>query len=457
VSQLGWAPISVSTPAPGGGQSAALPFSIFQLLNVPANAMTFDPFTRQLYAVLPSTSTNISGNSIVAINPVTGSVGSPVQVGSEPNLLSETSDGNYLYIGLSGAKSLGRFNLLTQSLDLTVPLLDNVSSPSQNVTATAIATLPDSDSSLAVEVNGSYVFNEIGILDISGSTGTFRQNLTSVYAGDNPVFTDPTDFYAYSNTWGQFYRYTVNTNGVQLVDGTTLDGMSGATGIFAVDGGQVYGAGGGIINPSTTPPSQVAVLPLGVGLYGSALSGDGVVPYAAESRSFNVAVNNAGTATLYLQRFNTQTFTLEQQIAFPTNSGGPAPGTRWGQDGLAYIIPGSSSSSGTAPPQIFLIQGPFVLPADAVSNTAPTVTSTNLSSNTIKHGKGNTYVTVTGTGFLPGSTVLCNGSPRTTTFVNGTTLTVAIAAADVQTAGSFTISAQNPGSSASGTITITVQ
>ena len=454
VSQLGWALVSVSTPAPGGGQSAALPFSIYQLLNVPANAMTYDPFTRQLYAVLPSTSTSILGNSIVAINPVTGNVGSPVQVGSEPNLLSETSDGNYLYIGLSGAKSLGRFNLLTQSQDLTVPLVNNASYSPGEVAAIAIATVPGSDTSVAVENNS---FNGIGILDISGTTGTFRENSSSAYSGDDPVFTDPTHFYAYdaSTTGAEFYRYTVNADGVQLVDGTTLDGMGGFGGTLAVDGGLVYGSGGGIINPSTTPPSQVAVLPLGVGLYGTALSGDGVVPYAAESKSFNVAINNAGTAALYLERFNTQTFTLEQQIAFPTNNSGAAPGTRWGQDGLAYIIPGSSSSSGNASPQIFLIQGPFVLPAEAVSNAAPTVASSNPS--TITHGYGNTYVTVTGTGFLPGATVLWNGSPRTTTFVDSAHLTVAIAAADVQTAGSFTVSAQNPGSAASGTITVTVQ
>src|SRR6202021_2408875 len=87
----------------------------------PANAINFDPFTRKLYAVLPSSSTSISGNSLVPIDPTNGSVGSSIQVGSEPNVLSETSDGNYLYIGLSGAKSLGRFNLLNQTLDLTVP------------------------------------------------------------------------------------------------------------------------------------------------------------------------------------------------------------------------------------------------------------------------------------------------------------------------------------------------
>jgi hypothetical protein len=72
IQNLGWAQISVTTPAPGGGQSADLPLHIYQLLNVPANVISFDPFTRKIYAALPSTSTNITGNSLVAIDPATG-------------------------------------------------------------------------------------------------------------------------------------------------------------------------------------------------------------------------------------------------------------------------------------------------------------------------------------------------------------------------------------------------
>ena len=452
VKQLGWSQVSVSTAAPGGGQSTALPFSIYQLLNVPANAMTFDPFTQKLYAVLPSTSTSLSGNSMVVIDPVTGSIGTPVPVGSEPNLLSETSDGNYLYIGLSGAKSLGRFNLLTQSLDLTVPLPTNATYTSGNAAAVAIATVPGSDTSLAVEIDS---FDGIGILDISGSTGTFRAKSGFGYSGDNPVFTDSTHFYAYDayTTGAEFYRYSVDANGAELIDGTTLDGMGGYGGVLAVDGGLVYGSGGGIINPTTTPPSQVAVLPIGFGPYGSA-SGGGVVPYAAESKSFNIGVNLAGAGN-YLERFDTQHFTLDQKIQFPTSYTGSMPGTRWGQDGLAYIIPGSSTSSpgGTAA-QIFLIRGPFVLPAEATSNPAPTLSTTD--HNTITAGSGNVYVSVTGSGFLPGATVLWNGSPRTTTYVDNAHLTVAIPSSDVNAAGAATLSSQNPGSVTSNTISITV-
>ena len=455
VKQLGWSSVSVSTAAPGGGQSAALPFSIYQLLNVPANAMTYDPFTRKLYAVLPSTSTSLTGNSIVAIDPTTGSIGTPISVGSEPNLLSETSDGNYLYIGLSGAKSLGRFNLLKQSLDLTVPLPTNASYATGDAAALAIAAVPGSDTSLAVEIDS---FDGIGIFDISGSTGTFRSKSSFSYSGDYPVFVDPTHFYAYdaSTSGAEFYRYSVDANGAELIDGTTLDGMGGFGGHFAVDGGLVYGSGGGIINPTTTPPSQAAVLPLGVGPYETGLIGGGVVPYAAESKSFNVAINDAGTALNFLERFDTGHFTLEQQIPLPTGTLNGIPGTRWGQDGLAYIVSAPTSSSPNTPTtQIFLIRGPFVLPAEAVSNPTPSLSTTDR--NTITAASGNVNITVSGSGFLPGATVFWNNLPRTTAYVDNQHLTVAISASDVQSAGTGILSSQNPGSGTSNTINITVQ
>ncbi len=455
VKHLGWSLVSVSTAAPGGGQSGALPFSIHQLLNVSANAIKYDPFTRKLYAVLPSTSTSLTGNSIVAIDPATGTVGTPIQVGSEPNLLSETSDGKYMYIGLSGAKSLGRFNLMNQSLDLTVPLPANATYQGGSAAAIAIATVPGSDTSLAIEDDS---FDGIGILDISGSVGTFRPKSGFGYSGDNPVFVDPTHFDAYDayTSGAEFYRYSVDSNGAELIDGTTLDGMGGFGGTFVVDGGLVYGAAGGIINPSTTPPSQVAVLPLGPGPYGAGLIGGGVVPYASESKSFNIGVNAAGTALTFLNRFDTRHFTLEDQIQFPTSSVAGVAGTRWAQDGLAFIIPGPSSpTQTTSTSQIFLIRGPFVLPAEVGSHAAPTLSSTDQS--TVTAGSGNLIITVTGSGFLPGATVLWNNSPRTTTYVDHSHVTVALSAADLRSAATASLSCQNPGSGASNVINVSVQ
>src|SRR5258708_30916361 len=43
IQQLGWAQVSVTTPTPGGGQSACLPPHTYHLLNVPSTPPTFLP------------------------------------------------------------------------------------------------------------------------------------------------------------------------------------------------------------------------------------------------------------------------------------------------------------------------------------------------------------------------------------------------------------------------------
>lgn len=123
---------------------------------------------------------------------------------------------------------------------------------------------------------------------------------------------------------------------------------------------------------------------------------------------------------------------------------------RFGQDRLAYVVP---STTNLQTPQIFLIRGPFVLPAEAVANSAPMLST----QSTLSVGSGNIYLSVTGTGFLPGAVVLWNGSPRTTTYVDNAHLQVAIATADLASAQTVTLTSQNPGSGSSNSATVTIQ
>ncbi len=247
IANYGWAAVTVTNPSPGGGSSQIIPLTVYDLLNVPANSVLFDPYTQKLYATLPSASTTLTGNSVVAIDPVTASVGTPLLIGSEPNVMAETADGNYLYIGVSGAKSLAQFDLNHQNLLATFSL---------SSAATALAVMPGTETTLAVDMAGSD-----GIFDINGTTGAFRHN----FAGDSfPTFGDASHLYTYDNfsTGAEFYRYSIDVNGATLIDGTTLDGMGGFSGSFDLANGLIYGASGGIANPSTTPPSQIATLAL---------------------------------------------------------------------------------------------------------------------------------------------------------------------------------------------------
>lgn len=80
--------------------------------------------------------------------------------------------------------------------------------------------------------------------------------------------------------------------------------------------------------------------------------------------------------------------------------------------------------------------------------TAPVITS--LSPASVAAGSGSFKLTVNGSGFAPGATVLFNGSTRTTSFVNSGQLTAKILAADVASAGNKSINVANPANGNNG-------
>jgi hypothetical protein len=459
IANYGWGAITVTNPTPGGGASQVVHLTVYDLVNVPANSILFDPYSRQIYATIPSTATNLTGNSVVTINPVTGAVGTPVLVGSQPTVMTETSDGNYLYIGLAGADSLAQFNLQSQSLTATIPVSFTQYSTTSGVAPTSLATMPGTDTTLAIGGVTSG-WGQFGIFDISGNTGSFRSNLSGIYDGVNPVFADASHLYAFdSQTSGaEFYRYSVNASGLTEIDGTTLDGMGGFQGAIQLAGGLVYGGGGGIANPSTTPPSQVATLPL-VDFYESGINGYSVAiaPDPSLQREFLMLENTAGTWAYGLVRYNLTTYTPEALLDMPQSLSSTEAGWtmyRWGQDGLALLSSAQSFIQNPPTVEVMLLRGPFVAPQELQTESAATLTSS--SAPTIAHGSGNTMLTLTGSNFLPGVAVTWNGSYRTTTIVDATHVSVAIPASDLASAGTASLVATNPGAPASSALQITI-
>ena len=75
--------------------------------------LVYDPVGQRIYASLPSAVAN--GNSLVQIEPVAGTVGTPVFIGSEPSKLAISSNSQYIYAALDGAAAF--FTPLTLSLE----------------------------------------------------------------------------------------------------------------------------------------------------------------------------------------------------------------------------------------------------------------------------------------------------------------------------------------------------
>lgn len=78
----------------------------------------------------------------------------------------------------------------------------------------------------------------------------------------------------------------------------------------------------------------------------------------------------------------------------------------------------------------------------AVNNPQPLLSAINPAA--VQAGGGGFTLTVTGIGFVPGAVVRWNGADRLTTFISNTTLTAAIPAADVANTGAANITVFNP-------------
>jgi Astacin (Peptidase family M12A)/Chitobiase/beta-hexosaminidase C-terminal domain/Divergent InlB B-repeat domain len=98
--------------------------------------------------------------------------------------------------------------------------------------------------------------------------------------------------------------------------------------------------------------------------------------------------------------------------------------------------------TGTVSPKTLTANGETLVFANF--NIAPEpLALTSVKPATIKAGTKSLVLTLTGTGFAAGSLVNANGQYRTVTFVNSTTLRVALAAADLANPGAFQIFVEN--------------
>jgi sugar lactone lactonase YvrE len=450
---LGWSPVTIVNPTPGGGTSNPLPLSIFKVLTVGLNHIVYEPFSRLIYAAVGSGSSSITGNSIAPITPETGTVGTPVYVGSQPSKMAISDDGNILYALLTGANSVARFNLQTQKTEFTFsPPVTNYGSPTNGFRDVAVQTGAEN----TIVVDFGYT-SGMGIIDVdpTAQTGTLRGASTGLYTGTSLHFYDPNTLYLFNtDTWQTLDRYAITSSGFSFNSShgsSTLQSF----GTFRLVGKVGFADAGGVADVTTTPATQLGVFkPVSQSVY---IGNQVVAPDTSLSRVFfmtqtgsSASSYNSGPDGVVVYDPNTFMPVGTLPLNMPTIEGTTSSYTgvdlvRWGQDGLAALTSGG---------HLYLLRGAAVVPGELTANSAATLTS--ISSSTIAHGAGNTLLTLSGSNFLPGVAVEWNGSYRTTTIVDGTHLTVAIPASDLATAGSASLTAVNPGAAASSALTVTI-
>jgi hypothetical protein len=402
----------------------------------------------KLYASV-SSSDPVAPNSIVAINPVAGTVASQIAAGSNPNLLSISSDGSYLWAGMDGNNSVRRFLLpgLTADISLPVPL-DWAGNPQE---AVALESAPVSPHALAM-IAGHWGWSPTGDGVYVYDDAVQRATHVPGFAGGGPMI----DWMQWgindSVIYGNQYT-TIDAGGIATMPvtsgGVSLASYGGGLQIeptitqFDSSNGLLYSYGGAY---DPTKPTLDGIFDL------PETGGEACTSDSALNRYYCVTTYSVGgtdVTAFELWVFNLTNYALVDRIYFGTTSeggsssavsGSPAYLVRWGNAGLA-LTTATEPYYGNG--GIFLIDGSAVNPNVAPDTTSGTANGSyawlsSMSPQSATAASGEVQVTITGYGFSPDSTACWNCSFLQfrflpTTYISPTQLSVTLPAADLPT------------------------
>ena len=98
----------------GNNASAVLTLNIqpVQIVPIQVNDIVFDPVSGNIWVSVPSTGGQYA-NSVVAVNPLTGAIGTVISLGATPNHIRVTDDGQFAYVDVPSDGTVRQANLKT--------------------------------------------------------------------------------------------------------------------------------------------------------------------------------------------------------------------------------------------------------------------------------------------------------------------------------------------------------
>jgi sugar lactone lactonase YvrE len=384
-------PIPAATPTPSPTPSPTPVYipTIVDKVNLPANDLVINAATQTLYASVPSTAGEAAGNSITSIDPKTGTIGASTFVGSEPNKLALSDDGQVLYVNLDGAKAVRRFDTATKTPGTQFTI--GVDRP------TDMEVVPGSPQSLAVSrgstfgTNGGVAVYDNGVQRPNTSNGS--GGFFSSFIGPIEFGASPAKLYGYnSNSSGfEITKMEVDASGIKTL-GVVRNLLSGFSSGFEFAGGKLYSAGGSIADPETDT------------LVGRFNSGGSVLAVdQALGRVFFLSSSTFGPG-MVLSAYDINTFLPLGSVTLPGVNGSPAALVRWGTNGLAFCTFPNTFTSPATPSQIYLVRSALVSDAEPLPSILGFSAATY---NAFEGTSGvNAVITVTRTGGLTGATTI---------------------------------------------------
>ncbi len=432
----GSANVTVVNPAPGGGTSTAVVFTIgtqpaqsnhITSIDMDVAGMVWDASRGRIYAALPGTSAN--GNSVVAIDPVTGTTTTPVPVGSDPNLLALSSDASHLWVSLDGANAIQRLALPTLTPDLKINLPPGWHGPQIALSMQAAPVGPDT---LAVLL-GDYGIDSPDTGGVAIYDGTVQRPTT--IPGTDPDMTwlqwgaDDSTLYGQNgaDSDDNFYVMNVDASGVRMGrDYGHIFGVYRGQSHYDRSTGRAYSEDGRAFEPSTGTLAGALNLQDFTERYAC-------LPDPMEPTVFCLARDTdqfTASRGLTVRAFDKNTFRLLGNLRIPDVTGRPRNLIRWGRAGVAFnTIPVNGGDVGT----LYFIDGGFINSSAEPDFTGgqalqPVPVFTAIAPESATVGSPDLVLTVSGSEFQPIATVYWNYQPLATTYHSSTELRAAVPA-----------------------------
>ena len=293
-----------------------------RVIDLETNDLVSDLDRGKLYASSPGTAGPATGNSIVTIDPESGTVEGSVFVGSDPNVLALSNDGSALYVGLDGAAQIRRYDPESRTAGLAFSLgSDPFFGP---YFAEDIAVQPGNPDTIAVSLRNAGISPRHGGVAVFDN-GFVLPTATARHTGSNRIEfgPDPSALFGTNNETTEFgfREMLINAMGVTVVD-VTADLLPA----FGVDiehaQGAIYATNGRAIDPAS-------------GTLLGTYAASGILEAVPEWGVIFFLEGRSGT-TRTLKMFDLDTFVLLDEATIEGLSGAPSSLVRWGESGLAF-------------------------------------------------------------------------------------------------------------------------
>jgi DNA-binding beta-propeller fold protein YncE len=236
--------------------------------------LVYDPLSQRIYASVPGSAGGI-GNSITQIDPVPGTIGASVAIGSEPGKLAISDNSQYIYVALDTPGAVRRFDLTTQTAGLQFSL---GSGPSGTFFVEDMGVMPGQPDSVAISrMYSGTAHAGVAIYD----NGVARPTTTATFPVNNVIEFSATAsrIYGYNNRSSgfDFSKLTVDASGVSIAS-TVPSLITGFDAGMVFQNGKIYSTRGKVVDPEASV--QVGTYP---GIAQSSL----VLPDSSVNRGFH--------------------------------------------------------------------------------------------------------------------------------------------------------------------------